>query len=64
MTCLESVDSVKEGIELYHELSDLWEKAKMFARKWLSNSKEVMGQNSEKDRASEIDIENDKIAIC
>ncbi|VDI81624.1 Hypothetical predicted protein [Mytilus galloprovincialis] len=40
----DSMDSVindEQGIELYNQLSQLWAKAGMYARKWLSNSKAV-----------------------
>lgn len=39
---MDSVATPEEGIELYHQLSELWSKANMFARQWLSNSPEFV----------------------
>ena len=61
----DSLDSVKgeaKGIELNHQLSELWAKAGMHARKWVSNSAEVMAIIPEEDRATEVNI-RDNIAI-
>ena len=41
----DSMDSVieeTEGVELYKELSELWQKAGMQTHKWLSNSLKVL----------------------
>ena len=54
---LDSVEMEKEGITLYHQLSDLWGRAGMYARKWLSNSKSVLKKIPEMDRASEVDLD-------
>lgn len=45
--------------ELYHQLSDVWSKAAMSARKWLSNTTElnVLENISEKDRSKEVNLE-------
>lgn len=53
------MDSVpkEQGIELYHQLSELWSKAGMYARKWISNSVPVLEKIPEKDRAAEINLE-------
>ena len=40
--CLDSVDSVEKALNLYHELIELWGRANMLARKWMSNSTEVL----------------------
>ena len=50
---LDSAKSDDEGIRLYHELKELWAKANMQARKWVSNSSKVMAKIPE-DRAGEI----------
>ena len=39
---MDSALTVDEAIKLYHELVDLWKKAGMKARKWISNSAEVL----------------------
>jgi hypothetical protein len=55
-----SMDSVlndEQGIKLYNQLSQLWGKAGMHARKWLSNSLVVLQSIPEEDRASEVHLE-------
>ena len=53
---LDSAESDDEGIRLYHELKELWAKANMQARKWVSNSSKVMAKIPEEDRAGEMTI--------
>ncbi|XP_048239844.1 uncharacterized protein LOC124124713 isoform X1 [Haliotis rufescens] len=53
---MDSVENVDEGIELYNQLTRLWSSASMHARKWLSNSLNVLDNIPEEDRASEIDL--------
>ena len=53
---LDSVEGEAKEIELYHQLSELWAKAGMHARKWVSNSDEVMAIIPEEDRAAEVNI--------
>ncbi|XP_078360456.1 uncharacterized protein LOC144644785 [Oculina patagonica] len=48
---MDSVSDDSQGIELYKQLDELWSKAGMHARKWLSNSPKNL-----EDRASEVDI--------
>eukprot|EP00795_Rhopilema_esculentum_P002346 gene2346-17983_t len=60
----DSIDSVQDdekGIQLYHQLAALWNKAGMHARKWLSNSPEVLSAIPVEDRASEIDLDNGEL---
>ena len=55
----DSMDSVadhQQEIELYKQLSQLWKRAGMQARKWLSNSPVVLSEIPPEDRASEIDL--------
>ena len=62
----DSLDSVVEdekGIELYHELSALWAKAGMHARKYVSNSDKVMVIIPEEDRATEVNIRDNKDTV-
>ena len=62
----DSLDSVKKdekGIELYHQLKSLWAKAGMHARKWVSNSAKVMAVIPEEDRATEVNIRDNKDAV-
>ena len=54
-----SMDSVKtcdEAIKLYKELSELWGKAGMHPRKWISNESEVLKEIPEEDRAMEVNL--------
>lgn len=39
---IDSVETVEKGIQLYKELDSLWGIAGMKARKWISNSPEVV----------------------
>ena len=60
----DSMDSVlddSQDIELYKQLDELWSKAGMHARKWLSNSPQVLEKIPIKDRASEVDINKDTL---
>ena len=55
----DSIDSVEtdvEGIELYQQLDALWKLAGMQARKWISNSPEVVAATPENDRATELKL--------
>ena len=56
----DSMDSVKtcdEGIKLYKELSELWRKAGIHARNWVSNESEVVKEIPEDDRANGSQLE-------
>ncbi|XP_015771452.1 PREDICTED: uncharacterized protein LOC107349781 [Acropora digitifera] len=55
----DSMDSViddSQGIKLCKQLDEMWSKAGMHARKWLSNSSQVLEKTPIKERASEVDI--------
>jgi len=39
---IDSVETVQNGIQLYKELNSLWGNAGMHARKWVSDSLEVV----------------------
>ncbi|XP_044169850.1 uncharacterized protein LOC122953913 [Acropora millepora] len=57
----DSIDSVEKdegGVELYRQLKALWEAANMQARKWISNSPEVMEKIPAEERATEIVIDS------
>ena len=59
----DSLDSVRDNdsaIQLVQELQELWAKAGMKARKWLSNSSEVLAAIPKELRAYEIDL-NDSL---
>ena len=47
---------VSNGINLYKELTKLWEKACMYARKWFSNFNRMLGKIPQEDRATEISL--------
>ena len=49
------------SIKLHQELSVLWEKANMHARKWLSNSAEVFEKIPTVDRINEVDLSKEYI---
>ena len=51
---LDSVETVGDGIQLYRELDSLWGIAGMQARKWISNSTEVIAATPVDERATEL----------
>lgn len=62
----DSLDRVKgdaKGIELYCQQSELWAKAGMHARKWVSNADEVMAAIPEEDHATEANIKDNSDAV-
>ena len=60
---LDNVEEDKKGIELYHQLNSLLAKAGMHAQKWVSNSAKVMAVKQEEDRATEVNIRDNKDAV-
>ena len=54
---MDSVPNDSSGVELYKQLSGLWGKAGMHARKWLSNSDVVLKKIPSGDRALEVDLD-------
>ncbi len=62
----DSMDSVvdeTQGIKLYNELSQLWSHAGMHARKWMSNSVNVLMKIPIQDRKSEVDLDNGELTL-
>ena len=53
---IDSVECDEDGVQLYRELKELWGKASMKARKWVSNFPAVIAAIPEEDRAREITI--------
>lgn len=60
---LGNVEGEVKGIELFRQLSELWAKAGMHARKWVSNSDEVMAIIPEEDRATEVNIRDNSDTV-
>ena len=61
---IDSVISETEGINLYKQLSELWQKAGMHAHKWLSNSQSVLQMIPFEDRACQLELsEESSLAI-
>ena len=58
---MDSVQDEEKGVQLYHQLAALWNKAAMHARQWLSNSPEVLSAIPLEDRASEIDLDSGEL---
>ena len=54
---MDSSPSEKECIKLHEELLALWGSAGMHARKWLSNSEQVLKKIPEEERAAEVDLD-------
>ncbi|XP_064644712.1 uncharacterized protein LOC135498385 [Lineus longissimus] len=60
----DSMDSVlndTEGVKLYQELAELWSRAGMYCRKWLSNSMTVLAEIPEEDSAAEISLDEGEL---
>ena len=55
---IDSDENDEEGVELYRQLKALWGAANMQARKWISNSPEVMEKIPAEERATEIVIDS------
>ncbi|XP_074645830.1 uncharacterized protein LOC141902088 [Tubulanus polymorphus] len=55
---MDSVEDIETAIELYSQLVQLWSKAGMHARKWMSNSLEVLRQIPEENRVAEINLDD------
>ena len=60
---LDSVENEEQGVELYHQLKALWEKAGIHARKWVSNSERVLAAKPLEDCTSGVKIKDSKNAI-
>ncbi|XP_052271566.1 uncharacterized protein LOC127872276 [Dreissena polymorpha] len=58
---MDSVDNVQQGKKLYNELSSMLTRAGMHARKWLSNSTEVLKEIPIADRKSEVDLDDKQL---
>ncbi|XP_033116625.1 uncharacterized protein LOC117116658 [Anneissia japonica] len=58
---MDSVNDVKTAVELYNQLMELWGMAGMKARKWLSNSKEVLEAIPEDQRAKELKLNESEL---
>ena len=50
-----------QGIQLYQQLSKLWEEAGMRTHKWLSNSEVVLNQIPPSDRIKEVNLDSDPL---
>ena len=62
----DSIDSVEtdvEDIELYQQLDALWKLAGMQARKWISNSPEVVAATPENDRGIELKLTDSRDGV-
>ena len=53
---IDSVETVQDGIHLHKELDSLWGIGGMKARKWVSNSVEVVAATPEADMATELPV--------
>ena len=56
---LDSAPTEEAAVALYEQLMALWKKAGMHARKWLSNSRNVLAKIPEEDRAANFAIGED-----
>ena len=58
---MDSAVDDQQAIKLYRQLKELYEKADMHPRKWLSNSRNVLEQIPPEERASRVQLENDQL---
>ncbi|XP_065941558.1 uncharacterized protein [Magallana gigas] len=58
---MDSVSTEEDGVKLYRQLSALWEKAGMYARKWLSNSVGVLQHIPPEDVVPEVDLHDNSL---
>ena len=58
---MDSVQNDTQGIQLYQQLSKLWEEAGMRTHKWLSNSEVVLNQIPPSDRMYEVNLDSDPL---
>ena len=58
---MDSSPSEEECIKLYEELSALWGSAGIQARKWPSNSEQVLEKIPEEDKAAEVDLDKENL---
>ena len=58
---LDSVEDEVVGKEIYRELKEVWGRAGMSPRKWLSNSEEVLKDIPVAERAASVDLENSEL---
>ena len=56
---MDSVKSVEAGLSMHKDLSELYNSAGMHARKWVSNSKQIMEVIPVDDRASNLNLNED-----
>ncbi|XP_065190766.1 uncharacterized protein LOC135821698 [Sycon ciliatum] len=55
---MDSTDDDKDAIKLYQDLSELWHRAGMHPRKWISNSTELLQLIPPEDRAKQVNIQD------
>ena len=53
---MDSAENLEQGLALHQELTELWGKAKMKPRKWVSNSAELLKSIPAEDRAAQLDL--------
>ena len=53
-----SVEDDREGVQMYQELTSLWQSAGMHPRKWLSSSIDVLRVIPQQDRASQLELDD------
>ena len=58
---MDSVIDDKTEIKLYHKLSQRWQAAGIYSRKWLPNSTVVFNTISEADHKEKIDLDSGEL---
>ena len=60
---LDSVPDTDTGIQLYHQLVEIWGRAGMKARKWLSNSTAILAHIPESERAADVQLQSSELPM-
>jgi len=58
---MDSVPNDNQGIQLYQQLSKLWDEAGMQTHKWLSNSEVVLSKIPPGDQMCEVNLDSDPL---
>ena len=58
---MDSVPNDEECLELYNQLSKLWQSVGKYAKKWLLNSQIVVNKIPQEDKVAKVDLDK---GIC
>ena len=58
---MDSTEDDDQAVKLYEELTELWHRAGMHARKWISNSTKLLQLVPQEDRAKQVDLKDGQL---